>query len=142
MTSRTRRAFEWAELPARQDINVWEGTTRWGNHDLYPIPKKEQTYRMYDYFSYYLVSGVTISGFTASSAYVTAGLGVWETIGAVMAGTILAGMVSWLGGQAGAEKRLGFTMMTRVTFGLWGQCLALVVPLIGNVIFVSLCPVT
>jgi NCS1 family nucleobase:cation symporter-1 len=136
MSGQIRRAFKWAELPPREDIAVWEGTTRWGNHDLYPIPKKERNYGTLGYFSYFIISGVSISGFTTASSYVTAGLGSWDTIAAIIVGSLFAGAVSWAGGQPGVDKRLGFTMMTRVTFGLWGKIFPLAAPLIGNIIFV------
>lgn len=70
--------FRWAELPARDDIHVWEGTTRWGNHDLYPIPKRERNYGFLGFYSYYAISALSIYGFTSASAFVAAGLGVWE----------------------------------------------------------------
>ncbi|RDW57037.1 hypothetical protein BP6252_13909 [Coleophoma cylindrospora] len=130
-----RNAFRWAELPPREDIQVWEGTTRWGNHDIYPIPKKEQTYGMLGFFSYFIVSGVSITGFTVASSYVAAGLSAWETVGAVLVGCVIAGLNSFIGGQAGVDKKLGFTMMIRAAFGLWGQLIPLVIGLSGNVIF-------
>lgn len=46
--------LRWAELPARKDVYSYAGTTRWGNHDLYPIPRKERTYNQLDYFVYWM----------------------------------------------------------------------------------------
>jgi hypothetical protein len=36
--------MKWAELPPRDDIYQDKGTTKWGNHDLYPIVPSERTY--------------------------------------------------------------------------------------------------
>ena len=36
--------LEWAELPPRKDVYSYYGTTKWGNHDLYPIPMKERQF--------------------------------------------------------------------------------------------------
>ena len=36
------KLLKWAELPARDDIYLDQGTTEWGNHDLYPIVPKER----------------------------------------------------------------------------------------------------
>jgi NCS1 family nucleobase:cation symporter-1 len=137
MSNFLTRALERLELPPRDDIDVWEGTTRWGNHDIYPIPKKERNYGTLGFYSYFICSGVSIIGFTSASAYVAAGLGSWETVGAILLGSFIAGCNSFLGGQAGIDKKLGFTMMIRCTFGLWGQLLPLAVGLTGNVVFVS-----
>jgi NCS1 family nucleobase:cation symporter-1 len=103
--------FRWAELAPREDIHVWEGTTKWGNHDVY--------------------------GFTSASAYVSAGLSCWETVGAILLGASIAAGNSYLGARPGVDKSLGFTMMTRVTFGLWGSFLPLFTSLLANLVFVS-----
>jgi NCS1 family nucleobase:cation symporter-1 len=49
--NRIERMFQWAELPVREDIYTWKGTTKWGNHDLYPIDKSERTYGWMGYFA-------------------------------------------------------------------------------------------
>jgi nucleobase:cation symporter-1, NCS1 family len=100
--------FKWAELPPRTDVYNYEGTTRWGNHDLYPIPKKERTYGYLGFYSYYLVSGISITGFSMGSAYVSAGLSARETIGAVLVGCVCASLNACLGVQVGLDKSLGF----------------------------------
>lgn len=128
--------FRWAELPPREDIDVWEGTTRWGNHDLYPIPIKERTYGIWGFYSYYGSSGISVFGFTSASSYVAAGLGCWETVGAIFLGACIAAMSSFFGARPGVDMSLGYTMMTRVTFGLWGAFLSLTIVLIANVVFV------
>lgn len=91
--------FKWAELPARTDVYTYDGTTRWGNHDLYPIPKKERTYGFLGFYSYYLVSGISITGFSKRSAYVSAGLSAQETIRAVLVGCVCAALNACLGVQ-------------------------------------------
>lgn len=105
------RFFKWAELPARTDVYTYGGTTRWGNHDLYPIPMKERTYGVMGFYSYYMVSGISITGFSMGSAYVTAGLSAQETIAAVLVGTIFASLNGALGVQVGIDKSLGFVSM-------------------------------
>lgn len=100
--------FRWLELPERKDVYTWEGTTEWGNHDLYPIPKKERTYGVLGYFSYFLTSTISVTGFTGVSAYVAGGLSAWETVGAILVGSTIAGLNSFLGGQPGIDHRLGF----------------------------------
>lgn len=100
--------FRWAELPARTDIYTYGGTTRWGNHDLYPIAKKERTYGWMGFYSYYLVSGISTTGYSIGSAYLASGLSAGETIGAVFVGCIFAALNASLGVQVGLDKNLGF----------------------------------
>ncbi|RDW57166.1 hypothetical protein BP6252_13814 [Coleophoma cylindrospora] len=132
------RYFKWAELPARKDVYTYEGTTRWGNHDLYPIPLKERTYGVMGFYSYYLVSGISISGYSIGSAYVAAGLSAQEAIGAVLVGCIFASLNACLGVQVGIDKSLGFTVATRATYGLYGNLLPLFTTLLGNLIFAGI----
>jgi NCS1 family nucleobase:cation symporter-1 len=132
--------FRWAELPPRTDIDVWEGSTRWGNHDLYPIPKKERTYGVTGFYSYLGANAISVFGFTSASAYVAAGLSVWETIGAIIIGGCIAAISTFFGARPGIDWSLGYTMMTRVTFGLWGAILPLFIVLLANVTFVGVFP--
>lgn len=52
-----------------------------GNHDLYPTPKKERTYRCMGLFAYWVTCGVSVSNFTIGNAYIAYGLNAGETIG-------------------------------------------------------------
>lgn len=100
--------FKWAELPARTDIYQDRGTTKWGNHDLYPIVKEERTYGKGAYMLYWLTCGAGLSTFALGSSYTAVGLTAGEACGAILAGTVITSTVTVLCGKAGAEKHLGY----------------------------------
>lgn len=93
---------------------------------------------MLGFYSYYGSSGISVFGFTAASAYVAAGLSCWDTVAAIFLGACIAAISSFFGSRPGVDMSLGYTMMTRVTFGLWGAFLSLTIVLIANTVFVSL----
>jgi NCS1 family nucleobase:cation symporter-1 len=132
--------FRWAEVKARDDIDdveAWEGTTRWGNHDIYPVPKKERNYGLLGFYTYFAAGIISVYGFTAASSYVSAGLGTWDTVGAICLGSCIAAVNAFLGSSVGIDTALGWTMMNRSTFGLWGAILPVCKTGIASVIFVG-----
>lgn len=103
--------MKWAELPAREDLHYsanGHGTTKWGNHDLYPIVPKERTYGVSAYFLYWLTCGAGLSTFALGSSYVSVGLTAGEACGAVLLGCTLTSLTAFLCGRPGAEKNLGY----------------------------------
>lgn len=100
--------FTWAELPARNDIYQERGTTKWGNHDLYPIVPKERTYGQGAFFLYWLTCGAGLSTFAIGSSYITVGLTAGEACGAILIGACMSSCNALLCGRVGSEKHLGY----------------------------------
>lgn len=100
--------MKWAELPARKDIYQDQGTTKWGNHDLYPIVPNERTYGAGAYFLYWVTCGAGLSTFALGSSYVAVGLTAGEACGAILIGSTIASITALLCGRPGAEKHLGY----------------------------------
>ncbi|RDI78790.1 hypothetical protein Vi05172_g11150 [Venturia inaequalis] len=127
--------LRWAELPARKDVYTYAGTTRWGNHDLYPIPRKERTYGQVDYFVYWMVSCLSVSNFSSASAYIALGLTAGETIGAVFLGACFSAATAVFAARPGQDHAMGYTVMNRATYGMWGTLIPYTVVLLGGIVF-------
>jgi nucleobase:cation symporter-1, NCS1 family len=110
--------MKWAELPARTDIYQDRGTTKWGNHDLYPIVPAERTYGSGAYFLYWLTCGAGLSTFALGSSYVAVGLTAGEACGAILIGCCVASTTAFLCGRPGAEKHLGYVSTDQDTLAL------------------------
>ena len=108
--------FRWLELPARDDIYTDRGTTKWGNHDLYPIVPKERTYGRGTYLLYWVTCCLGLSTFAIGSSYIAVGLTAGEACGAVLIGGCLASMNALLCGRAGAEKHVGYVMVSHLRY--------------------------
>ena len=102
------RMLKWAELPAREDIFTWKGTTKWGNHDLYPIDPKERTYGWLGFFAVWVTNGVSVSTITLGSSYVAYGLTAGQTIGCILLGTCVAASISFLAARPGMDYHVGY----------------------------------
>ena len=109
--------MKWAELPARSDIYQDKGTTKWGNHDLYPIVLEERTYGRGAYFLYWVTCGAGLSTFAIGSSYIAVGLTPGEACGAILIGACISSCVALLCGRAGAEKHLGYVSQLLLDLG-------------------------
>jgi nucleobase:cation symporter-1, NCS1 family len=110
--------MKWAELPARKDIYQDRGTTKWGNHDIYPVVPAERTYGWGAYLLYWVTCGAGLSTFAIGSSYIAVGLTPGEAIGAVLIGASISSMNAVLCGRAGAEKHLGYASIDHEMFVL------------------------
>lgn len=106
--------FKWLELPAREDIYTDRGTTKWGNHDLYPIVPKERTYGKGAFLLYWLTCCAGLSTFAIGSSYIAVGLTAGEACGAVLIGGCIASTNAILCGRPGAEKHMGYVRHSRL----------------------------
>jgi NCS1 family nucleobase:cation symporter-1 len=103
-----RKWFAWAELPARDDIYTWKGTTKWGNHDLYPIDPKERTYGWLGFVAVWVTNGVSVSTFTLGSSYIAYGLTAAECIGSILVGACISSFVAFLAARPGMDYHTGY----------------------------------
>jgi nucleobase:cation symporter-1, NCS1 family len=104
--------FRWAELPERKDIYTYQGTTNWGNHDLYPIDPKERTFTWLSYWAIFVTNGINISTVTLGSSFIAYGLTAGQTIGGVFAGTCISAIVSLLSSRPGIDYHMGYVRPT------------------------------
>jgi nucleobase:cation symporter-1, NCS1 family len=100
--------LNWAKLPARTDIYTDIGTTKWGNHDLYPIVEKERVWGVGAYIMFWVTCGGGLSTFAIGASYVSLGLTAGETVSAVLIGSCLSALNAVLMGRVGAIHHLGF----------------------------------
>jgi NCS1 family nucleobase:cation symporter-1 len=97
-----------------------QGTTKWGNRDIYPIIPERRTFTAWAYFTYWATAGICISSYTLGSSMIGIGLTAGQAMGAVVIATVCSSLLSYFNGQMGRIHRVGFFMNLRSTFGLWG----------------------
>lgn len=114
------------------------GTSQWGNRDIYPVLPEHQTYTSKAFWAYWATAGICISSYTLGSSMIGVGLTAGQACGAVLVGAAFAGLLGFLAGQAGRVHHLGFFMMCRAAFGLWGSYFAILLPLFESIIYVSM----
>lgn len=100
--------FAWAELSPRQDIDTWKGTTKWGNHDLYPIDVSERTFGSMGFFALWITNCVSISTFTTGSAYIAYGLTAGQVIGGCLVGGCVSAAIASFAAFPGMDYNVGY----------------------------------
>ncbi|KAK0650029.1 hypothetical protein B0T16DRAFT_457384 [Cercophora newfieldiana] len=104
-------------LEVKHDRDQFKGfdTTRWGNKDIYPVIREHRTYN--------ICSTIGI------------GLTAGEACGGVLVGSFSAALLGFLAGQCGRIHNLGFMMMSRAAFGLWGSYFSIMLCVFESVVF-------
>jgi nucleobase:cation symporter-1, NCS1 family len=95
------------EVRQRDEAYSEQGTTRWGNRDIYPIIPSERTYGPMAFFAYWLTAGICVSSWTLGSGLVGIGLTAGQAVGAVVVGGCIASTNAYLCGKCGADHHVG-----------------------------------
>ncbi|KAI9155648.1 permease [Paramyrothecium foliicola] len=90
------------------------------NDAIRPTRICDRTWSHWTYLSFWFSATATTANWYAASTGLTAGLGVWESLGCTFAGQILAGLLLALNGRAGALYRIPFPVFCRSSFGVYG----------------------
>lgn len=125
---------------------------RWGNRDVYPIPHDKRTYGVYAFVSYWgmLLSsiicrisadfrkgtcGVCLSSWTIGSSLIGIGLTAGQAMASVTVGMLLASINAYLNGTPGAKHHLGYGMLARAAFGMWGSYFCVMLNVFQSFVF-------
>jgi NCS1 family nucleobase:cation symporter-1 len=82
-----------------------------------------------------IAAGVNTTAWALGSSHLAAGLDAGGAIGGVLVGGIVAGIVAFLCGEPGVKYHLGFPMMSRAAFGMYGSYFVIAVKIFVNFIF-------
>ncbi|KAF5374308.1 hypothetical protein D9758_004634 [Tetrapyrgos nigripes] len=98
------------------------------NRDIVPLPPSRRTWGSWSFVGFWLVTGINISGWVAASSLLALGLNVWQSMLTVIIrsltqiiGTIIVGFAVVLNGLPGGEWHIGFPIINRYVWGLYGN---------------------
>ncbi|KAM3069358.1 hypothetical protein ACMFMG_005464 [Clarireedia jacksonii] len=120
--------------PTDDEYEVIE-TSRWGNRDIYPISHDKRTYGTYAFVSYWGTCGVCLSSWTIGSSLIGIGLTAGQAMASVTIGMLLASINAYLNGTPGAKHHLGYGMLGRASFGLWGSYFCIMLNVFQSFVF-------
>ncbi|KAI5814656.1 permease for cytosine/purines, uracil, thiamine, allantoin-domain-containing protein [Pyronema omphalodes] len=109
--------------------------TRYSNKELVPVAVADRTYGWNTFFGYWVVTGVNASAWSLGSANMANGLSPAEVCGAVLIGAFCSGLIAFFCGEPGVQYHLGFPMMSRATFGIYGSYFVVALKVFANLIF-------
>ncbi|KAK5118455.1 hypothetical protein LTR62_002969 [Meristemomyces frigidus] len=110
-------------------------TSRWGNRDVYPVAHDKRVYGVYDYVSYWGTCGMCLSSWTIGSSLIGIGLTPGQAMGAVVVGMAISSVNAYLNGTPGAKHHLGYGMLGRAAFGLWGSYFVVMLNVFQSFVF-------
>ncbi|KAM0274368.1 hypothetical protein ACHAQH_007905 [Verticillium albo-atrum] len=123
MVSAMRRAFRRIEVPRESDVS----TTAYMNRDTRPLPPSRRTYGPWQFVGLWVVTGsFNIGGWTTGSALIALGLNVWQAMLTVIVGHCLVGVICVLTGAPGAKWHIGFCILQKSSWGMWGAFIPMV----------------
>ncbi|KAH7303850.1 permease for cytosine/purines, uracil, thiamine, allantoin-domain-containing protein [Stachybotrys elegans] len=109
--------------------------SKWANEDVLPIPEHKLSFGWQAYFGYWCAVGFNTTTWSLCSSNLAAGLDAGGAMGGIFVGTVLAFFVAVVCGEPGLRYHLGFPMMGRATFGMYGSWFVIILKCFVNVVF-------
>ncbi|EXJ83331.1 hypothetical protein A1O1_06952 [Capronia coronata CBS 617.96] len=95
--------------------------SRWMSPDILPVLPENRTFRSKDYVAYWSAGAICASFWSMGGTAIANGLNAGEAIGALLIGSVICAIVAHYCGAAGLKYHLGFPMLNRAAFGLYGS---------------------
>ncbi|RFU32232.1 hypothetical protein B7463_g4134, partial [Scytalidium lignicola] len=117
---RMRSGIPTPHLQAKGAENV-HGEDMWlDNDDIRPLKLADRTWNLWTYLTFWFSATATVSNWYAASSAQALGLSMWESIACNFGGQCLIAIVIVLNGRAGAKYHIGYPILNRASFGIFG----------------------
>ncbi|KAK1773344.1 uracil permease [Copromyces sp. CBS 386.78] len=91
------------------------------NHDLKPVEAKRRTWGAWNFVGFWIADSFNINTWMISSSMMVNGLSWWQSWLCVWIGYAISGCFICLTGRIGAAYHIGFPVVSRSSFGIWGS---------------------
>lgn len=109
----------------------------WINDDIRPLPPHRRQWDRLAYISFWAINQICLSNWQLGSSLVAIGLSVWQAMIAVIIGKVIVALVAVFNGYVGAEWHIGFPIVSRYLWGMYGQYIALVQRIVLSLVWFS-----
>ncbi|KAK2858514.1 hypothetical protein FQN49_004657 [Arthroderma sp. PD_2] len=93
----------------------------WINYDIKPIEAGRRTWSAWTFTTYWILINSNISSYMTGSSLIALGLHWWQAVIAIVIGNLLAALFVVLNSLPGAYYNLGFPVVNRYVWGLYGS---------------------
>jgi NCS1 family nucleobase:cation symporter-1 len=132
--SRFKHAF--SSLHAFHEAIVLKSSTSMLiNEDLLPSPPDRQTWTTWNFFAYWWSESWAVSTWSIGSSFIALGGTVRDALLVVVFSNLLSALVIVLNGRAAARYHVGYPVMSRVSFGVYGSYFVVVLRAILGIIW-------
>ncbi|KAK0391386.1 hypothetical protein NLU13_0886 [Sarocladium strictum] len=91
------------------------------NHDLKPVEVERRQWGPWNFVGFWIADSFNINTWMISSSMIVGGLSWWQAWLCVWIGYAIAGCFIALTGRIGAVYHIGFPVVGRSSFGIWGS---------------------
>jgi NCS1 family nucleobase:cation symporter-1 len=91
------------------------------NHDLKPVEPARRQWGPWNFVGFWIADSFNINTWMISSASIVNGLSWWQAWLSVWIGYSIAGCFVCATGRIGATYHIGFPVVNRASFGIWGS---------------------
>lgn len=90
------------------------------NHDLKPVEHERRQWGPWNFVGFWIADSFNINTWMISSSMIVNGLSWWQSWLCVWIGYAIAGTFICATGRIGAMYHIGFPVVNRSSFGIWG----------------------
>jgi nucleobase:cation symporter-1, NCS1 family len=91
------------------------------NEDLAPSPPVRQRWTIWSYFAYWWSESWNVSTWSVGAAFITLGASIRDALLVVFFANLLSAVIIVLNGRAAARYHIGYPVLSRSSFGIYGQ---------------------
>ncbi|KAM4054565.1 purine-cytosine permease family protein [Hirsutella rhossiliensis] len=91
------------------------------NHDLKPVERERRQWGSWNFVGFWIADSFNINTWMISSSMIVGGLSWWQAWLCVWIGYAVAACFIVLTGRIGAVYHIGFPVVGRASFGVWGS---------------------
>ncbi|WWD03446.1 hypothetical protein V865_001498 [Kwoniella europaea PYCC6329] len=104
-----------------QAITLESAKSKFINEDLIPSPPERRTWSAWAYLSYWWSENWNVSTWSLGSSLITLGLSIGEALLVILFANILSAIVIVANGVAASRYHIGYPVLARATFGMYGH---------------------
>ncbi|KAH9908262.1 allantoin permease [Xylariomycetidae sp. FL2044] len=134
---RLRRAKHAFSSPRafHEAIQLKNSTSILVNEDLVPSPPSRQTWTTWSFFAYWWSESWNISTWSIGASLITVGATVRDALLVVFFANVLSAAVMVLNGYAASRYHIGYPVISRSSFGIYGQYFVVVLRSILGIVW-------
>ena len=117
---RFRHAFS-SPAAFHQALILKSSTSILINEDLAPSPPVRRRWTIWSYFAYWWSESWNVSTWSVGAAFITLGATIRDALLVVFFANLLSAVVIVFNGRAAARYHIGYPVLSRSSFGIYGQ---------------------
>lgn len=122
MAEKGARLRRWADkLAVKSEPGLTSAQLMLTNHDLKPVEPGRRQWGPWNFVAFWLADSMNVNTWMIVSSMIVGGLSWWQSWLCVWLGYTIAACFICMTGRIGAMYHIGFPVVARSSFGIWGS---------------------